>query len=261
MELKLFQVDAFASTVFKGNPAAVVPLERWLPDEMLQAIAAENNLSETAFFVPDADGFHIRWMTPTTEVQLCGHATLASAWVLFEKLEPGRQQVRFASASGPLHVRREGPLLAMDFPTWHAAPGDTPELLSRALGKAPRQVLSGRDFLCVYESEDDVRALEPDMGLLLQVPNARGVIVTAPGKRCDFVSRFFAPSVGVPEDPVTGSAHCALTPFWAARLNKSRLHALQVSRRGGELFCELRGDRVSLSGAAALYLEGTLQVP
>jgi predicted PhzF superfamily epimerase YddE/YHI9 len=261
VKLPLFQIDAFASSVFKGNPAAVVPLERWLPDVVLQAIAAENNLSETAFFVPEGEGFHIRWMTPTTEVNLCGHATLASAYVILDILEPRRQEVRFTSQSGPLWVRRDGAYLAMDFPSWMPLPVEVPDALVRGLGKAPRQVLAARDFLAVYESEDDVRALEPDYEMLGKLDRGCGIIVTAPGKRHDFVSRFFGPQVGIKEDPVTGSAHCALVPFWAARLQKPRLHAFQASRRGGELFCELRGDRVILSGAAAKYLEGTLYLP
>jgi len=260
MKLQMFQIDAFTSQVFKGNPAAVVPLERWLPDQTLLDIGAENNLSETAFFVPDGEGFHIRWMTPTSEVDLCGHATLASAYVLFEYLEPHRKEVRFASQSGPLIVRKDGAYLAMDFPSWMPKPRDLTEAMGRALGRTPKQVFAGRDLLAVYDSEDEVRALTPDFEAMKGL-EWLGIIATAPGKQSDFVSRFFAPRVGVPEDPVTGSAHCALTPYWAGRLGKSRMRAFQVSRRGGELFCELKGDRVIVSGAAARYLEGTIYLP
>jgi len=261
MELPLFQVDAFTSRVFAGNPAAVCILKGWLPDAVLQAIAAENNLSETAFCVARGDEYQIRWMTPVSEVDLCGHATLASAHVILTRLQPERQEVRFTSQSGPLLVRRDGERLVMDFPSWPAEPCAAPEGLALALGRAPHQVLSARDYLAVYQSEEEIRALTPRMAELARLDRGHGVIVTAPGTRSDFVSRFFAPSLGVPEDPVTGSAHCTLTPYWARRLNRSKLHAFQVSHRGGELWCELGGERVLISGHTATYLEGTIFVP
>jgi len=262
MRLPLYQIDAFTGAVFGGNPAAVCPLEGWLEDALLQAIAAENNLSETAFLVPkgpQAEEYALRWFTPLVEVDLCGHATLASAYVVFHFLEPERESVSFHTRSGPLRVTREGDLLAMDFPAWEVSPCEAPATLPTALGGAPQEAFKSRDWLVVYETEAEVRAIRPDMAQLAQ-PNARGVIVTAPGESCDFVSRFFAPSVGIPEDPVTGSAHCALAPFWAARLGKTRLEARQVSARGGELLCEVRGDRVVISGRAARYLEGAIYV-
>jgi predicted PhzF superfamily epimerase YddE/YHI9 len=259
MTLSLYQVDAFTSQVFRGNPAAVVPLERWLDDATLQRIAAENNLSETAYLVREPEGFRIRWFTPKVEVALCGHATLASAWVLFSKLEPGRDSVTFASKSGPLVVTREGGRLVLDFPARPGIPWEAPPALVAALGAAPRASLKAMDVLLVYDEETQVRALRPDFGALAEL-DTRGVIVTARGQDVDFVSRFFAPRVGVPEDPVTGSAHCTLVPYWAARLGKNTLHARQVSERGGELWCELRGDRVRIAGQAALYLTGTIEI-
>jgi PhzF family phenazine biosynthesis protein len=260
MRIPLYQIDAFAGEVFRGNPAAVCPLEAWLPDETLQAIAAENNLSETAFLVAGGEDYHLRWFTPVTEVKLCGHATLASAFVVFHYLRPGSAAVTFQSLSGPLAVTREGELLTMDFPAWEPVPCEAPEALAAGLGRAPAEVLGTRDWLAVYESEEAVRTLRPDTERLRGLDRL-GVIVTAPGSRSDFVSRFFAPGAGIPEDPVTGSAHCTLAPYWGKRLRKQRLHALQVSARGGELFCELRGERVAISGRAARYLEGTIFVP
>jgi PhzF family phenazine biosynthesis protein len=262
MQLPLFQVDAFTSRVFGGNPAAVVPLDRWLPDATLQAVALENNLSETAFFVREAAGHHLRWFTPTQEVDLCGHATLAAAWVLFERLEPGLTRVEFASRSGTLTVtREEGGLLALDFPARPPRPCAAPAGLAEALGAAPRQTLQGeRDLLAVFDTEAQVRALAPDMARLAAL-ELFAVVPTARGEDCDFVSRFFAPRVGVPEDPVTGSSHCSLVPYWAQVLGRPRLFARQVSARGGELSCEAQGERVRIAGHAALYLEGTLQLP
>lgn len=259
MELSMYQVDAFAGRAFEGNPAAVVPLEGWLDDALMQSIAMENNLSETAFFVPAEAGYHIRWFTPVAEVDLCGHATLASAFVVLELLDPSLERVTFASRSGPLTVSRRGGLLAMDLPSQPPAPRAAPPGLARGLGKEPAEVLASRDYLAVYPREEDVRSLQPDMGELRKL-GLRGVIVTAPGEEADFVSRFFAPSLGVDEDPVTGSAHCALAPYWAARLGRSELRALQLSRRGGEVFCEDRGERVVILGRAVLYLEGTIRV-
>jgi PhzF family phenazine biosynthesis protein len=261
MKLRLYQVDAFASRVFGGNPAAVVPLETWLPDVTLQSIANENNLAETAFFVGTDGRYRIRWMTPTSEVDLCGHATLASAWVVFNVLEPGRREVAFASNSGALSVRAEGERLALDFPSRRPepVPADALDAVAAALGRRPSQLLASRDYLAVFEAEADVRALAPDMARVAAL-DRMAVIATAPGADCDFVSRFFAPQVGVPEDPVTGSAHCTLVPYWAARLGRAGLFARQVSARGGELWCEDRGERVSIAGQAALYLTGTIEV-
>jgi len=259
LRIPIFQVDAFTGRVFGGNPAAVCPLERWLDDATLQRIAAENNLSETAFFVPGERPLRIRWFTPACEVDLCGHATLASAHVIFERLEPGRDQVTFESRSGPLGVRRDGGQLIMDLPAWPPRPVADAAPLARALGRPPLEAWRSRDLLALFESEEQVRSLAPDM-VALAALDALGVIVTAPGSGCDFVSRFFAPAAGVPEDPVTGSAHCTLIPFWAVRLGRTRLVARQVSARGGELQCELRDDRVNVGGEAALYLEGMIFV-
>jgi PhzF family phenazine biosynthesis protein len=259
MRVPIYQVDAFTSTVFKGNPAAVCPLERWPDDAILQAIAEENNLSETAFFVARGDDFDLRWFTPKCEVDLCGHATLASAFVVFEFLDRGSSRVTFHSRSGPLIVARDGELLAMEFPTRAPERCDPPAALVAGLEKDPIETWRSRDLMAVFESEEDVRALAPRMELLLRL-DVLGVIATAPGRDADFVSRFFAPAAGVPEDPVTGSAHCTLIPYWAGRLGRPRLHARQISARGGELFCEHRGERVIIAGRAALYLEGTIRV-
>jgi predicted PhzF superfamily epimerase YddE/YHI9 len=260
MKLPLYQVDAFSSSVFGGNPAAVVPLERWLDDRTMQAIAAENNLAETAFFAREAGGFRIRWFTPEIEVDLCGHATLASAHVLFTQLEADRDAVEFASKSGPLRVARDGDRLVLDFPVWTPAVCAPPPGLFEAIGAEPGETYrGGSDYLLVFGNEGEVRALAPDFAALRRV-DARGVITTAPGTDVDFISRFFAPAAGVNEDPVTGSAHCALTPYWVARLRRNPLRARQISRRGGELECELAGDRVKIAGRAALYLEGTITV-
>jgi predicted PhzF superfamily epimerase YddE/YHI9 len=259
VRIPIFQVDAFTSRVFAGNPAAVCPLKEWLDDATLQAIAAENNLSETAFFVPGDTDFHIRWLTPTQEVDLCGHATLASAWVVFNHLDPSATVAVFSSRSGPLKVARAGDMLVMDFPSRPPEPCPAPSPALEGLGRAPREILASRDYLAVYDSEDEVRALRPDMARLRGLDRL-GVIATAPGTRSDFVSRFFAPGAGIDEDPVTGSAHCTLTPYWAQRLGKDRLHAFQVSARGGELFCMPRGDRVAIAGRAARYLQGVIDV-
>lgn len=257
MRFPIYQVDAFASRVFTGNPAAVVPLERWLDDATLQGIALENNLSETAFLVKEDAGWRIRWFTPVCEVDLCGHATLASGHVVFAHLEPTRSDVTFASRSGPLTVTRDGELLRLDFPSRPPEPYEAPLGLIEALGRAPKEVLRARDVLALYDTEADVRALAPDFGRMAKF-DAFAVMATAKGSGCDFVSRFFAPRSGIDEDPVTGSAHCTLVPFWARRLGKQRLHALQVSARGGELFCEDRGPRVHISGRAVEYLQGTI---
>jgi len=259
MKIPIYHVDAFTSAVFSGNPAAVCVLEAWFEDRILQALAAENNLSETAFLVQTGSGFDLRWFTPITEVALCGHATLASAFVLFECWNWPADTVKFQTRkSGVLSVARRDRLLEMDFPARPAHPVAPPAGLTEALHVKPAGVFgSEEDLLVVLESESAVRKVQPDFDALLRIPS-RGFIITARGDRSDFVSRFFAPQVGVPEDPVTGSAHCVLTPYWGAALGKTVLHAFQVSKRGGELFCESRGDRVRISGEAVLYLEGVV---
>ncbi len=263
MKLPLYQIDAFTSAVFGGNPAAVVPLDSWLPDATLQAIGAENNLAETAFFVPEGDGWRLRWFTPTTEVDLCGHATLASAHLIFDRIRPGATNVRFQTRSGLLEVNKDGDVLALDFPAMPVTRLRDDALaaaLTKALGRAPKELWKARDVMAVYESAADIIALKPDFSALAKV-DAFAVLVTAPGDEgVDFVSRFFAPARGISEDPVTGSAHCELIPYWAGRLGKPKLRARQVSARGGELDCEDRGPRVRIAGRAVLYLEGTIHV-
>jgi len=261
MKLPLWQVDAFSGRRFGGNPAAIVLLEAWLSDETLLAIAGENNLSETAYLVRDGSSYQIRWFTPKEEVPLCGHATLASAWVVFHRLEPTRARVVFRSQSGELPVDRRGDRLVLDFPVGTLEPAPESPALVAALGQAPRELHSGWQWLALYDSEDEVRALRPDMAGLVAT-GIHGIMVTAKGKDCDFVSRFFAPAAVVPEDPVTGSAHTRLVPFWAGRLGKTTFFARQVSARGGELWCELRGaeNRVHIAGQAVLYLEGHIEV-
>lgn len=259
MKLRLFQVDAFTDHLFAGNPAAVCPMEEWLPDDVMQSIAAENNLAETAFFVRNHEEYDLRWFTPTREVDLCGHATLASAHVLFQVLDPSLGSVTFRTLSGPLRVDRDGAWLSMRLPRREPAACEAPAALLEGLGSTPGHVLRSRDYMAVYGSEDDVRSLRPDMTRLASL-DALGVIVTAPATRFDFVSRFFAPAAGVPEDPVTGSAHCTLVPYWAKRLGKQTLHARQVSARGGELLCRDEPPHsVVLAGHAVLYLEGSIQ--
>ena len=260
MEIKQFQVDAFASTLFKGNPAAVCPLESWLADGLMQAIAAENNLSETAFFVPAGNGFELRWFTPVKEVDLCGHATLATAHVLYNHLGYEHPRIVFSTRSGDLRVARSGDGLTMDFPARRTKLCVMQDALEKALGKKPKALYSADDYMAVFSSEAEVRALQPDMAALRGL-DLRGVIATAPGDDVDFVSRFFAPGAGIPEDPVTGSAHCTLTPFWSRQLGKSRLSARQISARGGDLLCELRDDRVFISGTATTFLEGVIHLP
>ncbi|HEY3448396.1 MAG TPA: PhzF family phenazine biosynthesis protein [Myxococcales bacterium] len=265
LRIPLYQVDAFAERVFQGNPAAVCPLERWLPDETLQAIASENNCSETAFLVQDESDYHLRFFTPSTEVDLCGHTTLASAFVLFHRLAPDRESVTFHTQSGPLRVTRKGDLLEMDLPSRPPTPSSPPPELDEALGVKPREVLEARDLLCVLDSERAVRELRPDMTKLAAL-DLFAVIVTAPadpGRGVDFVSRFFAPTVGVPEDPVTGSSHSTLVPYWAARLGRGsgKLVSEQVSARGGRLECRLEGDRVHLGGQCVPFLEGVIALP
>jgi PhzF family phenazine biosynthesis protein len=257
MEIEIYQIDAFASKVFSGNPAAVCPLDAWIDDAIMQSIAQENNLSETAFFVHSGDEYQIRWFTPVAEVALCGHATLASAYVFFTHIDPSCQRVTFNSASGPLHVDKEAGRLCMNFPSQPPSACQAPEELIAGLGKAPSGVLSCEDYFVVFETEEDIRDLRVRMDLLKNL-DLRGVIVTAPGRTVDFVSRFFAPALGIDEDPVTGSAHSALTPYWAERLNKKELSAHQLSARGGELFCKDLGERVEIAGTAVQYLHGII---
>jgi PhzF family phenazine biosynthesis protein len=261
MRVRLYQVDAFTSQLFGGNPAAVCPLDAWLPDDVLQALARENNLSETAFVLRDeVRGWQLRWFTPTREVDLCGHATLATAYILFTRLAPGLERAQFSTRAGSLVVvEREDGWLEMDFPARPPEPCAAPEGLVAALGAEPSQTLLARDLLAVFDSEEQVRALRPNMAKLGEL-ELFAVVATAPGREVDFVSRFFAPRAGVPEDPVTGSAHCSLVPYWAAKLGKTSLLAHQVSTRGGVLQCEERGERVGIAGQAVLYLEGYINV-
>ena len=258
-ELTLYQVDAFATEVFSGNPAAVCPLQAWLSDTVLQSIAEENNLSETAFLVPKDDGFHIRWFTPKSEVNLCGHATLASAFILFEKLDWGEETITFESRSGRLSVRRGDDGLILDFPSQPGTLCEPPKALVEGLGCEPLEVLASENYMAVFEREEDIVGISPNLDALTQL-DLSGVIATAPGKDVDFVSRYFAPQVGINEDPVTGSAHCMLTPYWAEKLDKAQLKARQLSKRTGELGCELKGERVLISGKAVLYLEGKIWI-
>lgn len=261
MRAPIFQVDAFATRRFTGNPAAVMPLKSFLRDSLLQEIAAQNNLSETAFLVPASGDYRLRWFTPNTEVPLCGHATLASAAVVMERLEPGRELVVFHSASGPLTVNRTVTGYVMDFPARPSQLVSTPPGLPAALGADPIEVFGNEfNYLAVLESEQEVRKLTPDMTLLARIDRP-GVIVTAAGEGShDFVSRYFAPAKGIPEDPVTGAAHCMLSPYWANRLGKTSFRAFQASRRGGEVGCRLLGDRVELEGACVFYLEGEVEI-
>ena len=259
MELTCYTLDAFTDRVFGGNPAAVCSLDDWLDDATMQNIAAENNLAETAFFVPDGDGYHIRWFTPTVEVELCGHATLASAYIIFNYISPESENLRFKALAGELRVSRDGDVLSLDFPSRPPEQIAVDAEIVAALGATPKEMWKARDHLAVFENEAAVRALKPDFPRLGRV-DMYALTATAPGDHCDFVSRFFAPAHGIDEDPVTGSAHCTLIPFWAKRLGKVMLHARQVSKRGGELFCEHRGDRVKISGHVALYAKSTIYV-
>ncbi|WP_341937770.1 PhzF family phenazine biosynthesis protein [Marinimicrobium sp. C2-29] len=260
MILEQYQIDAFASRPFEGNPAAVVPLTEWLDEALMQSIAAENNLAETAFFVPEGDGFQLRWFTPVREVDLCGHATLASAHVLFEHRGYEHAVIRFGTRSGDLYVERRGQQLAMDFPAVATERCEVPEPLLKGLGVAPVTVEAGMDYLVVLENEAQVRELQPDLTELGKL-DRRGVMVTARGNHKDFVSRFFCPKGGIPEDPVTGSAHCALAPYWGKQLDKSKLNARQLSRRGGDVDCELKGERVTLLGQAVTTIIGEFYLP
>ncbi len=264
MNLPIYQVDAFADAVFGGNPAAIVPLEAWLPDATMQAIAAENNLAETAFFVAEAPArYGLRWFTPAAEVDLCGHATLATAWLIFHKLRPDLNAATFATRSGDLHVTLSGESgrITMDFPARIGKTVTPPPVLLKALGGQPVAVLESAAYMAVYATADEVRALKPDMAGLAQLEKY-GIIATAPGDKpgIDCVSRFFAPRVGVPEDPVTGSAHCSIVPYWAERLGKAEITAYQASARGGTLYCRAAGERVFMAGKAVLFLEGSIRL-
>jgi PhzF family phenazine biosynthesis protein len=259
MKLDIYQIDAFASRPFTGNPAAVVPLDSWLPDDVMLSIAMENNLAETAYFVSNGDGYDLRWFTPTVEMDLCGHATLASAYLIFEILGTDKSLLRFQTRSGELTVEKTDGRYVLDFPSRPGKPAEAPAGLFDAIGVTPKEIYKSRDYMLVYESEADIIAIKPDFNSLLKI-DTHAVIVTAPGDKSDFVSRFFAPEVGVPEDPVTGSAHCTLIPYWAERLGKNDLFARQVSQRGGELRCELRGDRVKIGGGAVLYMKGEIYI-
>lgn len=261
MKIDLYQVDAFASKPFEGNPAAVCPLEAWLEDALLQAIAAENNLSETAFFVPSEAGYHLRWFTPSVEVDLCGHATLAAAWVIYNVLGDSAETLQFETRSGPLLVQREGDELAMDFPAKTLAPLDMHAEVAAALGGIEiEELLISDDIVVVVEDTHVIKRLAPDIQRLKQLPG-RGVAVTAKGDDVDFVSRWFGPKVGVEEDPVTGSAHTSLAPYWAARLCKQALTARQGGARQGALSCVVEGDRVMIKGRVAPYLTGQITLP
>jgi PhzF family phenazine biosynthesis protein len=252
-----FEVDSFTNKIFHGNPAGVCPLDSWIDDDLMQRIAAENNLSETAFFVPKEEFYELRWFTPTVEVDLCGHATLATAYVLFDHLGYEGDAVVFQTQSGELTVWKDNDFLVMDFPSRPAEPTDIPEHLIDGLRREVEHVFKARDYLVVLESEEEVRDLQPDFSELEKI-DCEGIIVTAPGDEVDFVSRFFAPRMGIAEDPVTGSAHSTLTPYWAERLGKSRLRAQQVSERGGDLWCKQTDDRVQIAGHAVLYVKGFL---
>jgi PhzF family phenazine biosynthesis protein len=257
-KIPYFEVDAFASQLFRGNPAGVCPLQKWLDDRLMQDIAAENNFAETAFFVPRGEDYELRWFTPTVEIDLCGHATLASAFIIFSELGFKGDTVRFHTKSGELTVSRNGDVLTLDFPSRPPKPCTVPDALVQGLGRKPLEVLKARDYFALFAKAEDVQSLKPDFGLLETLDEK--VIVTAPGTDCDFVSRFFAPTAGVNEDPVTGSAHCTLIPYWSKRLGKKKLFARQLSKRGGELFCEDAGDRVRIGGKTALYLRGEIQL-
>ncbi len=260
MKIPAYHIDAFAGKVFSGNPAMVCPLDGWLDDETLQLITRENSLPVTAFFVEEQDHYALRWFTPTVELELCGHGTLAAATVVLEVLDPAKESVTFRAQGGTFPVVKQGPLLSLDFPVQEAVPCETrPEDLVRALGREPAEILKGPGYLAVYEAEADIRAITPDMELLRAV-EGRGVIVTAKGETADFVSRYFAPKMGIPEDAATGSSHCTLAPYWTKRLGQRRLHALQLSQRGGELWCEVLEDRVRIAARTVRYAEGFLYV-
>ena len=259
MKLNIYQIDAFAENIFEGNPAAICPLDEWLPDEVLQNIAQENNLSETAYFIKEGNDYHIRWFTPTVEVNLCGHATLASAYVIFEILGLKNDEILFQSRSGELRVARKGKMIELDFPKSEISQCGIPAEITQAFGKKPIEVWQSDDYIAVYENESDIVSISPDFAILGQL-DCRGVIATSQGEEADFVSRFFAPRFGINEDAVTGSAHCELMPYWASKLGRNKLSAAQLSKRGGKLQCELAGERVLIAGKAVKYLEGAIEI-
>ena len=260
MKILIYQVDAFADKVFSGNPAAVCPLDKWLPTETMQAIAEENNLSETAFFLPNGNNYDIRWFTPKAEIGLAGHPTLATAHMIFTELEPDRRRVIFNTHLGDtLEVVLKDDILTMDFPAWQLTPAEGIDQLAFALGARPKTFLNARDGFAVFDRQSDVQALVPDMRKLCAMKYL-GIIATAPGDNVDFVSRFFAPAHGIPEDPVTGSAHCELIPYWAKRLGKTELSSRQISQRGGHIYCSYSGDRVKIGGKAVTYMRGEIEI-
>lgn len=260
MQHTIYQIDAFTNTIFSGNPAAVVPLDKWLPDEVMQKIAMENNLSETAFFIPSKNGYHIRWFTPVTEVNLCGHATLASAHVLFKHLNYNKEEIIFESKSGELKVKSENDLYWLNFPASGLKEIEFPENAEQAFGIKPVKCIKGReDMMFVFKSEIDIRNLNPDLHYMKSL-DARGIIATASSEKYDFVSRFFAPVEGIDEDPVTGSAHTMLIPYWSVELGKIEMTAKQISKRGGIIYCKHIGERVKIGGKAATYLNGKIEI-
>lgn len=260
MKLDIYQADAFTSKVFGGNPAALVPLAEWLPDETLLNIAIENNLSETAYTVKQDDKYHLRWFTPGGEVQLCGHATLATALIMFEELGHDDDTITFTTLSGDLFVHKTNTGLMMDFPVWERKKVETPEEVILAFGREPIAYFEGHDDMAVFDDPTFIRRLKPNLEALKAL-SARGVLATAQGdEHYDFISRAFFPKLGINEDPVTGSAHCILTPYWADRLGKNKLVAHQASARGGDLLCELKGDRVEITGQAVMYMKGEIYV-
>jgi PhzF family phenazine biosynthesis protein len=261
MQLPIFQVDAFTDKIFGGNPAAVCPLEHWLSDNVMQNIAKENSVAETAFFIPLIDGFEIRWFTPEIEMDLCGHATLATAHVITKHLNYTPLSIKFQSRSGELMVIVENELLTLNFPSRKPEPSDIPQIIFDAMQVKPVEVLKSRDYMLVYETEEIIRRIEPNQSILNQINlDPGGVVITAKGDEVDFVSRYFTPQASIFEDPVTGSAHCSLIPYWSERLGKETLLALQLSPRGGKLICKNLGERVLISGEAVTYLEGSITI-
>ncbi len=259
MKFPFFHIDAFTSNIFAGNPAGVCFLDEMLDERLLQAIAAENNLSETAFLAPAGDGYELRWFSPSMEIDLCGHATLASAHAVFEYIDPDARQVLFSTKSGDLSVVRKDNLLIMNFPSRHPEPCEAPEGIAEILGAAPRETLKARDLMVIFDNEEQIRDMTPDIRAIEEL-DYFAVIVTATGRKSDFVSRFFAPRAGVSEDPVTGSAHSTLIPYWSEILGKKELYALQLSERGGELFCADLDGRVAIGGHAVTFLSGTIDI-
>lgn len=258
--IPIYQVDAFTDKPFAGNPAAVCPLDDWLPDALMQSIAAENNLSETAFFVEEEEGYRLRWFTPMTEVDLCGHATLASAFIVFERIRPHASQVAFETRSGTLHVGRKKNMLVMDFPSLPGEEVDVPEGFVEAHGMKPAAFVRADKNMAVFDHVQQVYDFVPDLDYIREM-EGHGLIVTAQGREVDCVSRYFSPRHGIPEDPVTGSAHCIVVPYWSNRLGRNAIHARQVSARRGDLYCEMAGDRVRIGGLACLVMEGTFRLP